>query len=148
MRRFQTVIAAILGLTVATPQAMAQSLTVIGNHVEMYTGVTCLNSCAFPQNTTGKIIKINYISCQMITNNNGQLIFATIGPSASPDNISLLKETFFDTERISVNGSSKVIYLSATPGILLGVGRYLAVTGSVSAGQLQLKCAATGIFAN
>jgi hypothetical protein len=149
---FRSLIAAVAGLAGTVAPASAQIFTVIGNNVEMYLDASCPSqiSCglAFPKNTTGKIIKINYISCQIRVIYGGQILYSAIGPSASSANIQLIKRTFFDTSRSVSSGTTSITYLSATPGLLLGVDRYLAVTVETTAGFADMTCAAAGTLAN
>jgi hypothetical protein len=153
MRGHRILVLAFSCIAGAASPASAQSFTVVGNNVEMFLNRSCISAgfCVqlFPQNNTGRIVKIGHVSCEIILDGvSNKLIFTSIGPAVSPSNTTLLKKSFFETHRIVSNIDNTINYLSTAPGIMLGVGRYLAVEAQPNGGQVQMKCAATGIFAN
>lgn len=140
--------------TLVAEQAAAQAssppaIGVVGQNVEMYTVGSCtVNGCpiSFAQNTTGKIIKIDYVSCK-ITIDGYDLLEVGLGPTATPNNGNFLKVTYLGEWNRVTFSTSRYYYVSASPGIFLGPGRYLTVFPLAASGTPIVRCQASGEFA-
>ena len=137
-------------VSTASPGSAQNFLAAVGQRVEMYFDNACSgSSCglSFPLNSTGKRIWIDNVSCRILVTDSGTLLYTSIAATASNVNPSPIKETYFETRIFLPNSGYGIHYLSAKPGIVLGVNRYLTIFGQATAGQVQMKCAASGIFA-
>lgn len=145
---------AVLGCILMSQQARAQSspptIGVIGSSVDMYADANCptlVCRASFPLNSTGRVIKVTYISCRVIVSG-GNLTFVSAGPAATSlgDGI---KTTFFSPWTSVTEGSGQITYMSASPNMFLGAGRYLTIytAASSTASNIQVKCQASGVFA-
>lgn len=137
----------VLGLPSAASSA---SLGAVGNKVEMY-GENDQNNCntacfvVFPLNNTGKVIKIENVTCEVSIVNSLQLISAWVGPSTMPSG-TFIKKSWFPERAVSGNASPYQFTIASHPGMLLGASRYLQVRVSAG-GTVNMRCSASGIFA-
>jgi hypothetical protein len=153
MRIALIVLAAIFAPLGIVSQASAQAtpipISVVGNNIAMYLDDSCPGtscSISFGLNNTGRVLKVTHISCRILVTNNSGLLYTSFGPSATPGG-SLIREGFFGTWTRVENPGLPIFYLSASPDMLVGIGRYLSVSGQSAAGQVQMKCQAAGVFA-
>lgn len=133
--------------------ATSASLGAVGNKVEMY-GEAPINSCSslcyvnFPQNTTGKVIKIENVTCQVeVRPATLDVSFAWVGTSNTPGSAgNFLKKSYFPERSVANDGTMAVHALASRPGMLLGAGKYLQVMFSVY-GSVNASCSASGVYA-
>lgn len=142
----------------AFAQSAPQPIGVTGNRVEMLLGAFCSSSFCRAysgQNTTGKVILVTKVTCSAYTAGAG-LDLAELGPMATATGNTFIKRAYFDNlqviQRVGLiftnGGQAYSNYLSASPDLLFGPGRYLSVhvTG-IQVNNISLNCLASGVFA-
>lgn len=143
--------ASVIVLTsVATPSSAA-GIGAVGNNVELYgENMSCSSlqtSCTvtFPANGTGKVVRIENVTCEMIVTNTGTLLNAAVGPVATPGG-AFLKRSWFPRRHLSNNGSFPIYTIESEPGLLLGASRYLQVVVTATNAFSTVQCSASGVF--
>lgn len=151
MRYLAIVLTALTGFFIVSTCASAQTIGIKDDQFQMFAGTQCdgvfICHVYFPQNTTGFIMKINHVSCEVISD--FAVIGSALGPVATNSSTTLIRLAFFDFERSKTQSNNDVVtYLHATPDMMIGTGRYFAVrVGSTSAvGDQLINCAATGVI--